>query len=395
VTDEADSIARAQLIVAHDGDAIFDAVVPPIVQSSLFTFPSFKELLETFRGERTRWVYSRTTNPTVRAFEEKIAALEGTENAIGLASGMGAISAAVLAFASPGDRIVCVRHVYPDAYRLFETLLKRLQIAVDYVDGRDRGAVAEALPGAKILYLESPTTWMMEALDVGSLAALGREHGALSIIDNSHATPVFQQPARLGVDLVVHSASKYISGHGDTVAGVVAGSDALIDRIRRGVHPYIGAKLAPFEAWLLLRGLRTLPLRMLQHQAAGLEIASALARHPDVARVFHPALNGPLPRGLGGTSGLFSFECDARIDIAAFCDALKVFKLGVSWGGHESLAIPALVTRAQAAGPNSARDFDVPERSVRLHVGLEGAKALLDDLLQALAAAGRSPQSGT
>jgi cystathionine beta-lyase/cystathionine gamma-synthase len=387
VTNEADSIARAQLIVAHDGDTIYDAVVPPIVQSSLFTFPSFKELLETFRGERTRWVYSRTTNPTVRAFEEKIAALEGTEAAMGLASGMGAISAAVLAFASPGDRIVCVRHVYPDAYRLFETLLKRLQIAVTYADGRDHAAVAKALPGAKILYLESPTTWMMQALEVGPLAALGRDHGALSIIDNSYATPVFQQPAALGVDLVIHSASKYISGHSDTVAGVIAGSGPLIDQIRRGVHPYIGAKLAPFEAWLLLRGLRTLPIRMLQHQTAGLEIARALAQHPHVMRVFHPALNGPLPRGLSGTSGLFSFECDPTIDIAAFCDALKLFKLGVSWGGHESLAIPALVTRAQAAGPNSARDFDVPERSIRLHVGLEGAKVLLADLSQALEAA--------
>ena len=381
------AIARAQLIVAHDGDTIFDAVVPPIVQSSLFTFPSVAEMAATFRGDRTRWVYSRTTNPTVCAFEEKIAALEGTQSAMGLASGMAAISAAVLAFVSPGDRIVCVRHVYPDAYRLFETLLKRLNIAVVYVDGADHAAVAAALPGAKILYLESPTTWLMQALDVAALAALAKSHGALSIIDNSYATPVFQQPATLGVDLVVHSASKYISGHSDTVAGVIAGSHSLIDQIRRGVHPYIGAKLAPFEAWLLLRGLRTLPIRLQQHQAAALEIARLLTKHPDVARVFHPALAGPLPSGLLGTSGLFSFECAASVDIVRFCDALRVFKLGVSWGGHESLVVPALVTRGQAAGPNSALDFNVPERSIRLHIGLEGAGALWADLSQAFAAA--------
>ena len=387
MTDADDAIARARLIVAHDGDTAYNAVVPPIVQSSLFTFSSVAEMRETFRGERKAWVYSRTTNPTVRAFEEKIAALEDTQDAIGLASGMAAISAAVLALASPGDRIVCVRHVYPDAYRLFETLLRRLRIDVVYVDGLDLDAVARAAPGAKALYLESPTTWVMQALDVGALAAISRAQGAVSIIDNSYATPVFQQPASLGVDLVIHSASKYISGHSDTVAGVIAGSDRLIDQIRRTVHPYIGAKLAPFEAWLLLRGLRTLPIRLRQHQSDALEIARSLAEHPEVTRVFHPALAGPLPPGLFGTTGLFSFECGPAIDIEKFCDSLRLFKLGVSWGGHESLVVPALVTRAQAAGPNSARDFDVPERSIRLHVGLEGRECLWADLQQALAAA--------
>ena len=390
MSDADEAFARAQLIVAHDGDIAYNAVVPPIVQSSLFTFSSVAEMRETFAGERKAWVYSRTTNPTVRAFEEKIAALEGTQDAIGLASGMAAISAAILAFAGPGDRIACVRHVYPDAYRLFETLLQRLRIEVVYVDGLDLGAVARAAQGAKALYLESPTTWVMQALDVGALAAIAKAQGVVSIIDNSYATPVFQQPALLGVDLVVHSASKYISGHSDTIAGVIAGPDRLIETIRRTVHPYIGAKLAPFEAWLLLRGLRTLPIRLRQHEADALQIARSLERHPDVTRVFHPALAGPLPPGLYGTSGLFSFECGPTIDIEKFCDSLRLFKLGVSWGGHESLVVPALVTRAQVGGPNSAREFDVPERSVRLHVGLEGQARLWADLQQALDAA-RSP----
>jgi len=387
VTDQPDPFARAQAIVAHDGEIAFDAVVPPIVQTSLFTFKTFAEMEETFRGERSRWVYSRTTNPTVRAFEEKIAALEEGEDAIGFASGMGAIASTVLALVSPGDRIVCTRHVYPDAYRLFEVLLRRLKITVDYVDGADIQAVDAALDGAGLLYLESPTTWLMEALDVTALASLAKRRGIVSVIDNSWATPVFQQPLTLGVDLVLHSASKYIGGHSDTVAGVVAGAKPHIERIRKTVHPYIGAKLAPFDAWLLTRGLRTLPIRMRQHQTDGLTIARRLQAHPDVVKVFHPRLNGALPKGLLGASGLFSFECAERIDVPSFCDALRIFKLGVSWGGHESLAVPALVTRGQAAGPNAPRDFGVPLLSVRIHVGLEGADLLWSDLEQALAVA--------
>jgi cystathionine beta-lyase/cystathionine gamma-synthase len=387
--DAVDPIQRAGLIVAHDGGPADEAVVPPIFQTSLFTFSSFEEMAATFRGERSGFVYSRTTNPTVRLFEEKLAALEGAEDAIGFASGMGAISGTVLAFLRPGDRMVCVRHVYPDAYRLFETLLREMGIATTYVDGRDTEAVAAALPGAKLLYLESPTTWLMECHDVAALAALGRRHGALSVIDNSWATPVFQQPVALGVDLVVHSASKYLGGHSDVVAGVVAGRADLVRRIRTTVHPYLGAKLAPFDAWLLVRGLRTLPARMQAHRDAALLVARRLAEHPRVTDVFHPGLGNRLPPGLSGTSGLFSFALDECVDIAAFCNAARLFKMGVSWGGHESLVVPALVTRGQAAGPNSAVDFGVPERSVRLHVGLEGAEALWADLTQAISAATR------
>jgi cystathionine beta-lyase/cystathionine gamma-synthase len=366
-----------------------EAVVPAIAQTSLFTFESYAEMAETFAGTRARNVYSRTTNPTVTLFEQKIAALEYAQEAIGFPSGMAAISGAVLAFVRPGDRIVCVRHVYPDAYRFFETLLKNLNVAVEYVDGADHRAVAASLAGAKLFYLESPTSWTMQALDVGALAALARLHGVLSIIDNSWATPIFQRPVTLGVDLVLHSASKYIGGHSDTVAGVLAGSSDLIARVRRTVCPYIGAKLAPFEAWLLLRGMRTLPARLLTHEAAALELARRLAEHRAVAKVHHPALASPLPAGLTGTTGLFSFEVTAAIDIPAFCDALELFQLGVSWGGHESLVVPALIARAQVAGPNSALDFEVPAGMIRLSIGLEGTEALWTDLLQGLKRASR------
>lgn len=387
MTSSSDQFDAASLIVAHDEDNAFDAVVPPIVQTSLFTFASYAEMLATYRGEKVRPTYSRGLNPTVRVFEEMLARLEGGEDALALASGMAAISSTVLTFVEPGDRIVAVRHVYPDAYRLFGTHLKKMRVEVTYVDGRDEAAVAAALPGAKLLYLESPTSWVMECHDVAALARLAREHGVLSVIDNSWASPVFQQPLALGVDLVLHSASKYIGGHSDVVAGVVAGPKSLVDRIRSETLPYLGGKLAPFEAWLLIRGLRTLPVRMKAHEASALEVARRLQRHEAVAQVNHPGLANALPPGLKGTSGLLSFVFREGVNVAAFCDRLELFKLGVSWGGHESLVVPGEVVLQQKAEPNSARAFGIDPRSVRLHVGLEGTEALWRDLEAAIAAA--------
>ncbi|NUL17587.1 PLP-dependent transferase [Agrobacterium tumefaciens] len=377
----------ASLIVAHDEPHAFEAVVPPLVQTSLFTFSSYDEMVSTYRGEKVRPVYTRGLNPTVRMFEEMLAKLEGAEDALGFASGMSAISSTVLSFVSPGDRIVAVRHVYPDAFRLFGTFMQRMNIEVVYVDGRDEAAVEKAMPGAKLFYMESPTSWVMEAHDVGALAAIGKRHGAVTVIDNSWASPVFQQPISLGVDLVVHSASKYLGGHSDVVSGVVAGSKAMIDRIRAETYPYLGGKMSPFDAWLLIRGLRTLPLRMKAHQASALDIATRLQALDVVEKVCHPGLANRLPPGLNGTSGLFSFIFKEEVDVRAFADRLKLFKLGVSWGGHESLIVPGEVVLEQKAQPNSAHTFGISARSVRLHVGLEGTEALWNDLEPAIKAA--------
>ncbi|KAA3501339.1 hypothetical protein DXM27_10440 [Rhizobium rhizogenes] len=374
----------ASLIVAHDETHAFEAVVPPLVQTSLFTFSSYDEMVSTYRGEKVRPVYTRGLNPTVRMFEEMLAKLEGAEDALGFASGMSAISSTVLSFVSPGDRIVAVRHVYPDAFRLFGTFMQRMNIEVVYVDGRDEAAVEKAMPGAKLFYMESPTSWVMEAHDVGALAAIGKRHGAVTVIDNSWASPVFQQPISLGVDLVVHSASKYLGGHSDVVSGVVAGSKAMIDRIRAETYPYLGGKMSPFDAWLLIRGLRTLPLRMKAHQASALDIATRLQALDVVEKVCHPGLANRLPPGLHGTSGLFSFIFKEGVDVRAFADRLKLFKLGVSWGGHESLIVPGEVVLEQKAQPNSAHTFGISARSVRLHVGLEGTEALWNDLEPAI-----------
>ncbi|WP_454747403.1 PLP-dependent transferase [Ciceribacter selenitireducens] len=377
----------ASLIVAHDGTNAFEAVVPPIVQTSLFTFETFDEMVATYRGERNRPVYSRGLNPTVRHFEEMLAKLEGGEDALGFGSGMAAISSTVITFVEPGDRIVAVKHLYPDAFRLFGTLLKRMKVEVTYVDGTDLDAVDQAMQGARLLYLESPTSWIMEAHDVAALAAIAKKHGAVSVIDNSWASPIFQQPLSLGVDIVLHSASKYLGGHSDVVAGIVAGSKTLIDRIRSEALPYLGGKMSPFDAWLLIRGLRTLPIRMKAHEASALDIARRLKLIDVVEQVNHPGLANQLPPGLSGTSGLFSFVFREGVDIRAFCDHLTLFKLGVSWGGHESLVVPGEVVLQQKAQPNSALAFGMNPRSVRLHVGLEGTEVLWRDLETAIAAA--------
>ncbi len=382
-----DPFEEASLIVAHDMSNAYDAVVPPIVQTSLFTFTDYDDMVASYRGEKIRPIYTRGLNPTVRMFEEMLAKLEGAEDAIGFASGMSAISSTVLSFVQPGDRIVAVKHLYPDAFRLFGTFFKRMNIEVTYVDGRNEDEVAKALPGAKLLYLESPTSWVMETHDVAALAALAKHHGVITTIDNSWASPIFQQPISLGVDLVIHSASKYLGGHSDVVAGVVAGSKELIGRIRGEAYPYLGGKLSPFDAWLLIRGLRTLPIRMKAHEQSTVEIAKRLQAHEAVETVCYPGLANQLAPGLKGTSGLFSFIFNEGIDVRTFSDHIKLFKLGVSWGGHESLIVPGEVVLSQKAQPNSAVAFGISPRSVRLHVGLEGTEALWSDIEAAIAAA--------
>lgn len=387
MTDGSETFELASLITAHDDGNYAEAVVPPIFQTSLFTFADYDDMIASYRGEKVRPIYTRGLNPTVRMFEEMLAKLEGGEDALGFASGMSAISSAVLTFVEPGDRIVAVNHVYPDAFRLFGTILKRMRVEVTYVDGRDEEAVARALHGAKLFYMESPTSWVMEAHDVGALAALARQHGVVSMIDNSWASPVFQQPLTLGVDLVIHSASKYLGGHSDVVAGVVAGSKAMIAKIKTEAYPYLGGKLSPFDAWLLIRGMRTLPLRMKAHEEAAMTIAERLQKLDIVEKVCHPGLANRLPTGLNGTSGLFSFIFREGVDIRSFADHLELFKLGVSWGGHESLIVPGEVVLQQKAQPNSAHTFGIHARSVRLHVGLEGTEALWRDIEAAIAAA--------
>ena len=358
-------------------------MAPPIVQSSLFTFPSFDALKDRFAGRTSADTYSRASNPTVRALEGKLAALEGGEAAIALGSGMGAISSVVLSLVKAGDRIVSTTNVYSDAYRLFEMLMPRMGVTVDYVDCGDTDALAAALPGARLCYLESPSSFVFETFDVPAIAAMARRHGVVTVFDNSFATPLGQQPLSHGIDIVVHSISKYLGGHSDIVAGCAVGARELIEEVRGLTLPLLGAKLSAMEAWLVIRGLRTLPVRLREHGRAADHIVAALARDPRVARIHRPEVGGSL-HGLGG---LFTVEFAPGIDIRAFCDALKVLRLGVSWGGFESLALPAAVAARQDAGPNALSRFGVSKQAVRIFAGLEGPEVILADIEQAMAVA--------
>lgn len=371
-------------LLAHDEPNPWMSVTPPIVQSSLFTFATVEEMEQRFAGNGNQPIYSRGDNPTVQLFEQKVAELEGGEAARAFSSGMGAISGAILSLVKAGDRMVCVRDVYPDAYRFMQKLLSRLNVTVEYVDGSNTEAVIERLDGAAVLYLESPTSWTMRTQDLPRLAAAARQRGVVTLCDNSWATPLYQQPLNAGIDLVVHSASKYLSGHSDTVAGIVVGSQARIDAINDLAYPYLGAKLSPWEAWLLLRGMRTLPQRVAtQRRSVGM-LSRRLREHPDVASVLHPTLGSDshTPAEEGGSP--FTIALQPWIDPRKFCNALHWFKLGVSWGGYESLVIPSIVSLAQAASvANALIDFDVPTNLVRLHVGLEHVEDLWQDLAQA------------
>ncbi|WP_299815763.1 aminotransferase class I/II-fold pyridoxal phosphate-dependent enzyme [uncultured Roseibium sp.] len=363
------------------------AAVPPIVQTSLFTFDSYQAFEDRMAGRTSDPLYTRVQNPTVAAFEALVAAAEEGEAAVGFASGMAAISSTVFAFVQPGDRIACVEHVYPDAYRLFERMLRPFGVEVSYHSVEAFQNDPDLLEGVKLAYLESPNSVVFQTMDLAAVAAHARRHGTLTAVDNSWATPMFQRPLTLGIDIVIHSASKYLSGHSDTVAGVVIARADLINRIRDLTLTLLGGKLAPFEAFLLTRGLRTLGARMRHHEASANLFVDRLSCHPNVTAVMSPGPN--MVPGLSGRSGLLSVELDESVDIPGLADRLKLFRLGVSWGGFESLILPTRIGLRQAGEQNSMQRFGVSDRVVRLSLGLEDPNDLWTDFEAALRASVR------
>lgn len=376
---------NADLILTHDADGHqAGAAVPPIFQTSTFLFPDFDALDDCYSGRSDADLYSRTGNPTLRVLEDKLAELEKGEDAIAFSSGMAAISSSILALLKAGDRIVCVRNAYSDAFRLFELMLPRLGIRTDYVDAEELHSSEQVLAGAALLFLESPSSFVFETLDLHRIAQKARQQGVITLIDNSFASPILQNPIDLGIDLVVHSASKYLSGHSDVVAGCVVGTSALINRIRETSLPLLGAKLSAMEAALVLRGMRTLGLRVRAHTEAADWIVEQLSKDRRIAKIHRPGVSAPLPSTLSGAGGLFTLELKDGADIKAFCDALKLIRLGVSWGGFESLALPAAIANREDSGPNALNAFEVSKNTVRIFIGLEGASALLEDINGAL-----------
>ena len=361
-------------------------VMPPIVQASLFRFATLGELLAAQAREHEVGVYSRGTNPTVRELETALAALERGEAAKCCASGMGAIAATLFALLEAGDHVLFVGDIYGPTLGLAERLGK-FGVAHSRCLSGDLGEIEAALtPATRLIYCESPGTMRFELLPIVEIAALAKARGILTAIDNTVATPLLQKPLELGIDLSLHSLTKYVGGHSDTLGGAVAGPAELVERIFHRGYMLLGAAMAPHDAWLHLRGLMTLPTRLARQQADALHIARFLADHPRVRRVFHPALGdgeqaerfaSRMPRG---HSGLFSAEFDLPDHAAtlALADRLGLFAKAISWGGVESL-----VTTPHRSDPGPG-EHQYPRTLLRFSVGLEGAEALIEDLSQAL-----------
>jgi cystathionine beta-lyase/cystathionine gamma-synthase len=361
-------------------------VMPPIVQASLFRFETLGELLAAQGREHEVPVYSRGTNPTVRELETALAALERGEAAKCCASGMGAIAATLFALLKAGDHVLFVGDIYGPTLGL-AARLEDFGVTHDRCLSGELDQIEALLtPATRLIYLESPGTMRFELLPIAEIAALAKARGILTALDNTVATPLLQKPLTLGIDLALHSLTKYVGGHSDAMGGAVVGSAELIERIFYQGYMLLGAAMAPRDAWLHLRGLMTLPTRLARQQADALAVARFLAGHPKVRRVFHPALAEgkqaalfaqQMPRG---HSGLFAAEFDLPNHSAALAlaDRLKLFAKAISWGGVESLVTTPHKTDP---GPGEQR---FPRAMLRFSVGLEGADALISDLAQAL-----------
>lgn len=385
---------RTQLI--HSGDdpfRWFGAAAPPIFETSTFTFPD-TDAAEAAMDQPDRiYHYTRGLNPTVEVAERKIATLEGGEACRCFGSGMGAIAAAIISQLKAGDHVVAVRSIYGPTYSLLTRILSRFGVTHTFVAGTEVAEFAAAItPQTRLIYLESPSSLVLKLQDLAAVAALARHHGIVTAIDNSWATPLYQKPLALGIDLVIHTATKYLAGHSDTVAGAVVGRAEVIRRIAATEFALLGAALGPMEGWLLVRGMRTLAVRLAAHQQSARQIAAWLEQHPRVRRVHYPGLPSHpqyelAQRQMTGCSGLLSFELDSEEPaVTRRCvDSLQYYGLGVSWGGFESLVWAPIVTQAKRVPREQWAHSGVIPGLIRLSIGLEDAADLQADLEQALA----------
>jgi len=357
-------------------------VAPPIYQTSNFYFKTVEQFRTAISHEKENWIYSRGNNPTTRLLCQKLAALEGADEALVFGSGMAAISAAILSNIKTGDHIVCVQNTYSWTDSLLNTnILPRFGITVSMVDGRSIEAIISAVrPETKLIYLESPNSWTFEQQDIDAVSAFAKENDIITIIDNSYSTPLYQQPIRHGIDLVVHTASKYLNGHSDVVAGVCCGSKELIGKLFANEFLTFGGILSPFNAWLLLRGLRTLPVRLEHVSNATRQIVAYLKTQPKVSRIYYPFLPENeqyelSQKQMAKGSGLFTIEVGSSVEgIESFCNSLKYWRMAVSWGGFESLVIPSCTF----VRPDLYSTL--PSNMIRFSVGLEDAEILIRDI---------------
>ncbi len=373
-------------LLAHFGEdeKLKGAVTPPIFQNSLFLFEHTEELLSSMSNMQGEpYHYSRISNPTLDIVENKLARLEGTESAKVFGSGMAALTTALISNVSQGSHMVVVDTAYGPVRTVLATWLKKFGVSMTLVDGRDPSEVIDAIrPETSVVYLESPSSILMRLQDIDAITAETRRRGIATVIDNTYNTPLHFQPAKHGVDLVCHSATKYLGGHSDITAGVICGSSKDIHRITRHEVNVLGNILHPFQAWLLQRGLRTLKVRLKAHEATANTLAAFVESRQEVEVVNHISLASFQQKELysrlfSGSGGLFSFEpkVQDKAKIMEFCDSLKLFGRGVSWGGFESLVIPIHLTTI---------DDPTPRYVIRLYCGLEEPEDLVRDVEKAM-----------
>ena len=372
-------------------DPYSGSVTVPIYQTSTFGFESTDRLLEVASGRREGYIYTRYGNPTVRVVEEKVAALEGSEGCLAFSSGMAAISSLVLAFLEKGGRIVSLREVYGGAFELFSEFLPRLGVRVDFVKGSDVSSIkAEVRKGCDLLYLETPTNPLLEIVDLAEVVDLARSMDVKTIVDNTFATPINQRPLEFGIDLVVHSATKYMGGHSDLIGGVIAGSKEDLSKIW-SIRKVLGGVLDPHAAWLLLRGLKTLALRVSRHNSNAQAIAEFLEDHPKVRRVYYPGLPShpgheiAVKQMKGGFGGVVSFEVEGGFKEAAkFADNFKLGFIAPSLGGVETL-ITQPVTTSHYYMPRKEREkAGITDNLIRISAGIEDEEDLITAIDEAL-----------
>jgi methionine-gamma-lyase len=372
----------------YDPAAADGALTPPLHLTSTYVFDSADHGAEVFAGKREGYIYGRTKNPTQAILEKRLASLEGAESALAVASGMGAISALLWTLLSAGSHTVIDRVLYGNTFALFTKGLTRFGVRVSIADFTRPETVADAIGrDTRLLFFESPANPNLRVIDIAAISALGRSSDILTVVDNTFATPALQRPIEHGADLVVHSATKYLGGHGDLIAGAIVGRADIVKKIRlEGLRYLTGATLSPLSAFLILRGLKTLELRMAQHSRSALAVAEMLSRHPAVAAVHYPGLPtfpqaDVVRRQMSAGSGLVAFELKGGLSEGrALIDALDLAQCAVSLGDPETLIEhPASMTHAAYSAAERA-EHGIAEGLIRMSVGLENTDDILDDL---------------
>ncbi len=363
------------------------ALCSPLYQTSTFVFDNAAQGAARFAGEEDGYIYSRLGNPTVRELETRVAALEGMEDAAATATGMGAVSASVLTFLSAGDHLLASKALYGCSYALFSHMLPKWGIEVTFVDMQDEAAVKAAIqPNTKVMFAETPVNPNLDVIDISMLGRLAKQHDILSIVDNTFLTPLLQRPGDHGIDIVVHSATKYLNGHGDVVAGIICASKPLIAEMKGTVLKDIGATMSPHDAWLITRGMKTLSVRMARHCQSAQMVAEYLESHAQVKKVYYPGLaNHPGHRFLGeqmkGAGGVIAFELKGTFDDGlTFINSTELCTLAVSLGDAETLIQhPASMTHSPYT--KEAREAaGISDTLLRISVGLEEPADIIADL---------------